>query len=287
MTVSSMLRIIRVPLLAILAIASGSFAGWYVWPVIAGHAIAGLGGTYRGFPSILFQFCACVGAALGGATGFVLVVSGSRWRQIAGWTISVAAVAALAWSTPVAWDCSQCDGRRLALAVYGFPMLWTCVLGAFGCRMVLRPGGHAPPDKTRQPTGAQKRRRLLSVKASGSTRSLKSPDYELRGGEIYCFHDVGRQCYRFAKVLAAYPGDGVTFVRTYKQRFASPPRGVDTNLLSVGAMDDPLGPTIGCAPIAYDATFRDWNESPDYGIAPLTDEELATVEQIIRLMRED
>ena len=152
-----MLRILRAPPIAILVIAGSACAGWCVWPVITGLVIAGLGGIYRGFPSILFGFCACVGAALGGATAVVFIASGSRWRWGAGWAISIAALAALAWSTPVAWDFVRSDGRRLALAVYGVPMLWACALGALGCRMALRPGGHTPPNTTQQPTIAPKR----------------------------------------------------------------------------------------------------------------------------------
>ena len=139
-------------LLTLLVIASGAFVGWCVWPVITGQAIAILGGRYRGFPSILFQFCSCVGAALGGATACVLVVSASRWRQIAGWMIGLAAVAVLAWSTPLAWEFSQSDGRRLALAVYGVPMLWACVLDVVGCRMAMPPGGQTPSNSTQEPT---------------------------------------------------------------------------------------------------------------------------------------
>ena len=141
-------------LIAILAIVGGAFVGWCVWPFVTGQAMAVLGGRYRGFAGILFQFCAYVGAALGGATAFVFVASGSCWRLVAGWVISLAVVAALAWIGPHAWDFLRSDGRRLALAVYGVPMLWACVLGALGCRMVLRPGRHAPPNKTQQPTGA-------------------------------------------------------------------------------------------------------------------------------------
>lgn len=79
----------------------------------------------------------------------------------------------------------------------------------------------------------------------------------------------------------------VAFVRSYKQRFAAPPRSVDPKSLSVAGMDDPDGPTIGCAPIAYDSVFQDWSKSPDYGIVPPTDEEIATVDDCIQMMRED
>ena len=154
--ISTMLRGLLVPLMAILATAASALAGWIVWPVITAEAIAALGGIYRGFPSILFNFCACVGAALGGATAFTLVLSLSGWRskQGAGLAIGVAALAVLAWTTPVAWEFMRSDGRRLALAIYGVPMVWTCMLGAMGCRIGLHSGGHSRPNMTRQPTGA-------------------------------------------------------------------------------------------------------------------------------------
>ena len=167
MTVISMPTIFRAMLIAILAIVTGAFVGWCVWPAVTGQAIAILGGRYRGFAGILFQFCACVGAALGGSTAFVFVASGSRWRQVAGWAISLAVVAALAWIGPHAWDFLRSDGRRLALAVYGVPMLWACVLGALGCRMALRPGRQAPPRRSTR--RAPHRRSRVSGKDVGPT----------------------------------------------------------------------------------------------------------------------
>lgn len=86
---------------------------------------------------ILADFCTGVGAILGGATAFVCFVSCCRWRRPVGWAIGLAALIALAWSASAAWHCIRCDGRRLAVAIYGVPMLWVGVLGTFGCRMAL------------------------------------------------------------------------------------------------------------------------------------------------------
>lgn len=114
----------------------------------------------------------------------------------------------------------------------------------------------------------------------------KSFETVLKGGELYIFHDVKNECYRFAKVLAAYPDNSVVFIRTYKQRFAVPPEHVDFAELSVGSFTDPEGPTIGCAPIAYASIHDEWMCSPDYGISAISEEEIESVEDAIDMMNE-
>jgi hypothetical protein len=122
--------------MAIPATAGGALVGWWVWPLVASVAIAALDAIYRGFPVILYHFLCWVGAVLGGATAFAFVMSLGSWRRVAGWLLIAAAVAAIIWSVPLAWDFMRSDGRRLALAVYGLPMLWACVLGVWGYRML-------------------------------------------------------------------------------------------------------------------------------------------------------
>ena len=128
-------KIMRSPLMAIPATAGGALVGWWVWPLVASIAIAALDAIYRGFPVILYHFLCWVGAVLGGATAFAFIMSLGSWRRVAGWLLIAAAVAAIIWSAPLAWDFMRSDGRRLALAVYGLPMLWACVLGVWGYRM--------------------------------------------------------------------------------------------------------------------------------------------------------
>jgi ligand-binding SRPBCC domain-containing protein len=112
----------------------------------------------------------------------------------------------------------------------------------------------------------------------------KSPDHVLEGGELYLFLDERAQSYRFAKVLAAFPDAGVAFVRTYKQGFASPPDEVSPSSLTVGSLEDPDGPTIGCAPIRYQSILEEWMSSPDYGSCELSEEELDAVDETIESM---
>ena len=131
-----MLKIMRSPLMAIPATAGGALVGWWVWPIVASLAIAALDAIYRGLPSILYHFLCWVGAVLGGATAFALIMSLGSWRRVAGGLLIVAALAALVWSAPLAWDFVSGNGRRLALAVYGLPMLWACALGVWGYRML-------------------------------------------------------------------------------------------------------------------------------------------------------
>lgn len=115
----------------------------------------------------------------------------------------------------------------------------------------------------------------------------KSPDHVLGGGELYVFLDERDQSYRFAKVLAAFPEAGVAFIRTYKQQFASPPNEVSPFSLTVGSLQDPEGPTIGCAPIRYSSILEGWLSSPDYGSCELSEEELDAVDEIIESMNDD
>jgi ligand-binding SRPBCC domain-containing protein len=112
----------------------------------------------------------------------------------------------------------------------------------------------------------------------------KSPDHVLEGGELYVFLDERIQSYRFAKVLAAFPEAGVAFVRTYQQKFASPPDEVSPSSLTVGSLEDPDGPTIGCAPIRYQSILEEWMASPNYGWCELSEEELGAVDEIIESM---
>ncbi len=121
--------------MAIPATAGGAVVGWWVWPIVASLAIAALDANYRGFAVILYEFLCRVGAVLGGATAFAFIMSLGTWRPVAGWLLIVAAVAAMIWSAPLAWDFMRVDGRRLALAVYGLPMLWACLVGGWGYRM--------------------------------------------------------------------------------------------------------------------------------------------------------
>jgi hypothetical protein len=115
----------------------------------------------------------------------------------------------------------------------------------------------------------------------------KDASYQLQGGELYIFRDKKDQCWHFAKVLAAFPDAHVAFVRTYKQCFEAAPARVVFKELSVGSLDDPEGPTIGCAPIRYESIHAAWLSSPDYGVVPLSDEEIATVNETIRMMNEE
>jgi len=128
----TMTKILHSPIIAIPAAAGGAVAGWYVWPLVVSLVIAALGAIYRGFPSILYSFVSVVGAVLGGVTAFAFAVSHSGLRRAAGWLLILSAVAAIIWSAPLAWDAARVDGRRLALAVYGLPMLWACALGFYG-----------------------------------------------------------------------------------------------------------------------------------------------------------
>jgi hypothetical protein len=128
-------KILRTPLMAIPATAGGALVGWWVWPIVASLAIAALDAIYRGFPIILYHWLCYMGAVLGGATAFAFIMSLGRWRRVAGWLLIFAALAGLVWSAPLAWDFMRSDGRRLALAVYGLPMLWACALGLWGYRM--------------------------------------------------------------------------------------------------------------------------------------------------------
>jgi hypothetical protein len=125
----------RSPLIAIPATAGGALVGWWVWPIAASLAMAAFGAIYRGHLVILYNFLCWVGAVLGATTAFAFIMSLGSWRRVAGWLLIVAAVAALIWSTPLAWDLMRGEGRRLALAVYGLPMLWACLLGVWGYRM--------------------------------------------------------------------------------------------------------------------------------------------------------
>ncbi len=114
----------------------------------------------------------------------------------------------------------------------------------------------------------------------------KSSETVLQGGELYAFRDNRNSCYRFAKVLAAYPEDGVVFIRTYKQRYAETLTNVKFAELCVGSLDDPDGLTIGCAPIAYASIHTDWLKSPDYGISEISEEEVKAVNETIDMMNE-
>ena len=129
-------KIMRSPFMAIPAAAGGAVVGWLVWPVIVTIAIAALDAIYRGFPSVLHHFLCCVGATLGGATAFAFIMSLGTWRRLAGCLLIVGALAALVWSAPLAWGFMRSDGRRLALAIYGLPMLWAFTLGAWGYTMI-------------------------------------------------------------------------------------------------------------------------------------------------------
>lgn len=90
-----------------------------------------------------------------------------------------------------------------------------------------------------------------------------------------------------AKVLGSYPEEGVAFLRTYAQRFPTPPDSIDPTSLRVGTFDDPDGPTIRCAPIRYESVRDDWLASPDYGRLPITEEELDSVRETIQMMEDD
>ena len=124
------------PLMVIPVTAVGAWAGWWAWPVIAVRFLWALDVVYRGFAIILINFLCWAGAVLGGATAFACVMSRGNWRRVAGGLLIIGAMAALVWSAPLAWDCMRCEGRRFALVVWGLPMLWVSVLGAWGCRMV-------------------------------------------------------------------------------------------------------------------------------------------------------
>jgi hypothetical protein len=120
-----MLRILRAPPIAILVIAGAVHAPvWCVWPCDHRPRHRRPGRDLTGLPQHPLRFCACVGAALGGATAVVFpspqAVDGGGAPA---WAISIAALVALAWSTPVAWTSLGPMGRRLALAVYGFHAL--------------------------------------------------------------------------------------------------------------------------------------------------------------------
>jgi len=128
----------RSPLLAVLATAGGALIGWWMWPMAASLVIAVLGVRYRGFPVILYHFLGTVGAVLGAATAFTAIISLGGWRRLAGWLLIAAAVGAIAWSAPAAWSFMRSDGRRLAAAVYGLPMFWACLLGAWSCSISRR-----------------------------------------------------------------------------------------------------------------------------------------------------
>jgi hypothetical protein len=129
-------------------------------------------------------------------------------------------------------------------------------------------------------------RKLLSSRKNNSEEINRS-EYVLQGGELYIYKDKKKKCFKFAKVLASYPEESVVFIRGYKQKFDKPPNKINQNDLSVGSMDDPEGPTIGCAPIAYDSIFQEWVASPDYGISELTDDEIDTVRKTIKMMNEE
>lgn len=116
---------------------------------------------------------------------------------------------------------------------------------------------------------------------------LKDASEPLVGGELFAFRDVSKGCWRFAKVLGSYPEEGVAFLRTYAQRFPTPPDSIDPTSLRVGTFDDPDGPTIGCAPIRYESVRDDWLASPDYGRLPITEEELDSVRETIQMMEDD
>ena len=133
--------------MAIPATAVGALIGWWMWPVVVSIIIAALGVIYRSFPVILYEFLCKVGAVLGAATAFAFIMSLGAWRRVAGWLLIAAAVTAIIWSAPLARDFMRVDGRRLALAVYGLPMLWACLLGLWGYRM----RGHCEEEAVAEP----------------------------------------------------------------------------------------------------------------------------------------
>jgi hypothetical protein len=132
----SMTKLVRSPLMVIPAMAGAAFLGWWVWPAVVSILISVLSGIYRGNPLILYWFLARVGAVLSASTAFAFILSRGPGRRIAGGVLIVATTAALIWSGPLAWDFTRSDGRRLAFTVYGLPMIWACLLGVWGYRML-------------------------------------------------------------------------------------------------------------------------------------------------------
>lgn len=133
-----MREIMRSPLMAVPATAGGVLIGWSVCPIIGSLAFLVLVANHHGFPGeelVIYNFLCCVGAVLGGATAFASIMSFGNWRRFAGWLLIFGAVAALVWSAPLAYDCMRADGRRIALAVCGLPMLWASLFGFWGLRM--------------------------------------------------------------------------------------------------------------------------------------------------------
>jgi hypothetical protein len=137
-----MFKHLRSPVMTFPAMAGGAFIGWWVWPVAVSIHISLLGAVYRGFPVILYNFVAWVGAVLGGATAFAFIASLGNWRRLAGRVLVVAAIGVLIWSAPLAWEFCIGNGRRLAWAVYGVPMGWAFLLGIWGYWMQRRDYGH-------------------------------------------------------------------------------------------------------------------------------------------------
>ena len=133
-----MRKLLRSPVLVIPATAGGAFIGWWVWPVAVYIVMDVLRVMYQGFPAILDRFLSWEGAVLGGLTAFALVMSASSWRVFSGRLLIVVALGGIIWVAPHAWDFVRSDGRRMALAVYGLAILWSCLLITWGYRMQRR-----------------------------------------------------------------------------------------------------------------------------------------------------
>jgi hypothetical protein len=127
-----MLKILHNPIILPFAIVGGGIAGGYAWPNLDLLAIHALGGFYQGFFTILFNFLVLVGFCLGATTACAFVFSQGMLRRGGGWSLVVFGIVAICWGAPEAWHFAASDGRRLALAVYGLPILWMSALGVYG-----------------------------------------------------------------------------------------------------------------------------------------------------------
>lgn len=118
-------------------ICGGSLIGSLVWPRVAAFIFEALDTTHRGFPFNLNDFSLLneIGFILGAGTGLAFTMARGRFRQETGWLLSFALITLLFWRVQTAYNFWRIEGARLALVVYGIPMLWACLLIVKSCKM--------------------------------------------------------------------------------------------------------------------------------------------------------